>query len=279
VIRVKKPRPPVVLVGNASKAGVERELATTFYAVAANADASFDFGVYRDPEVKAALNEAFGFKCAYCESPYGATQPLDVEHFRPKGAFDIVGGRQKPGYYWLAATWENLLPSCIDCNRARTQTLPDGTTQTLGKANQFPIEDERQRARRPGDEKNEGRLLLHPYLDRPERHLCFKEDGIVGWQAPGRRPSQKAEMSVHVFALLRDGLVRARKARQKELATEIEIAERLAAKLDALGGDPELESILEDQLANLRAKMMPDAAYSAMARQMIEPRIRRLTGT
>lgn len=54
---------------------------------------------------------------------YGGA-PLDVEHFRPKSEIDEVDpatfrpvpGRAPtaPGYYWLAAAWSNLLPSCIE---------------------------------------------------------------------------------------------------------------------------------------------------------------------
>jgi hypothetical protein len=42
--------------------------------------------LYRDPNVKAALEKLFNNKCAYCESPGFAGFPWDVEHFRPKGS-------------------------------------------------------------------------------------------------------------------------------------------------------------------------------------------------
>ena len=69
----------------------------------------FDFNVYRDPEVKRALSKMSGGNCAYCEADYDATQPVDVEHFRPKKAIDTEGGWIQPGYWWLAADWDNLL--------------------------------------------------------------------------------------------------------------------------------------------------------------------------
>src|SRR5262245_57287852 len=43
------------------------------------------FGVYKDETVKQALAQLFGRKCAYCESVYTATSPVDVEHWRTKG--------------------------------------------------------------------------------------------------------------------------------------------------------------------------------------------------
>ena len=72
-------------------------------------------------------------KCAYCECRIQGAHP-DAEHYRPKGA--VTHGRSKteakcsidasgsrapieiahPGYFWLAYTWENLIPACKFCN-------------------------------------------------------------------------------------------------------------------------------------------------------------------
>jgi hypothetical protein len=82
---------------------------------------TFKFSAYGLPEVKSALAELFHGKCAYCETSYDASQPMDVEHWRPKAQVESVEGKTKPAYYWLAASWENLLPCCIDCNRRRKQ--------------------------------------------------------------------------------------------------------------------------------------------------------------
>ena len=45
-------------------------------------------------------------KCCYCEKLEEQAKYRDVEHFRPKSS-----------YWWLAWSWDNLLFSCIDCNR------------------------------------------------------------------------------------------------------------------------------------------------------------------
>src|SRR4051812_22350680 len=74
------------------------------------------------------LDKLFGGKCAYCEVIIEASHPTEVEHYRPKGAVkdeeeEVVtiqtpnGAEDHPGYWWLAYEWNNLLPSCIDCNR------------------------------------------------------------------------------------------------------------------------------------------------------------------
>ena len=124
MIRVRLPDAPEELV---EKGAAELVDARAHFGDAANEGAPFAFRVYKLGPVKEALNATFAFKCAYCESYFGATQPLDVEHFRPKSGVlvdtDLVWGV----YHWLAASWGNLLPSCTDCNRPRKQALPDGT--------------------------------------------------------------------------------------------------------------------------------------------------------
>jgi len=49
--------------------------------------------LYRDPQVKAALEKIFHSKCAYCESPGFAGFSWDVEHFRPKGSVAEAAAR------------------------------------------------------------------------------------------------------------------------------------------------------------------------------------------
>eukprot|EP01034_Spumella_vulgaris_P009128 gene9128-11597_t len=82
---------------------------------------SFEFAAYKHEEVKRRLDALFHGKCAYCETFYSASAPVDVEHYRPKGA--VSENPNHPGYWWLAMSWDNLLPSCIDCNRKRNQRV------------------------------------------------------------------------------------------------------------------------------------------------------------
>ena len=149
MIAVTRGLHPASLNGARSAGGEERQEATDFYADSTNNDESFDFKAYKKPDVVAALEAMFGQKCCYCESDYGAVAPTDIEHYRPKGAIlDPDGKIRKPGYYWLAAEWTNLLPSCIDCNRERGHEYEDGREVT-GKANKFPLVDETKRAAAP----------------------------------------------------------------------------------------------------------------------------------
>ena len=106
----------------------------------------FKFKLYAVREVRTALSGMTGGRCAYCESYYDSTAPQDVEHYRPKGRIDSPNGKRKPGYWWLASHWENLLPSCIRCNREEEHDLQDGTRLKTGKGDRFPIADEAARA-------------------------------------------------------------------------------------------------------------------------------------
>lgn len=177
---------------------------------------AFIFRAYKDDEVRHALEALFHGKCAYCESRYDVTAPVDIEHYRPKSA---AQDGSHGGYWWLAASWTNLLPSCIDCNRKRKQPTPIvraslsmlvadrlggrsvGIVQT-GKESCFPIQGARvvgppssgaaDAAKLAESELlRERPLLLDPCRDKPNDHLEFYIDrarplGLVFSRGVGR---------------------------------------------------------------------------------------------
>lgn len=179
-------------------------------------DKSFSFGVYKRDDVKRLLHQMFHGKCAYCETFYSASQPMDVEHFRPKGA--VAEDDDHPGYWWLAMKWDNLLPSCIDCNRKRKQITPKGDVKQValldgdratfsaqqrrnsGKKDSFPIAETGARATEPGDTAREDlaaavspdladeqALLLNPCREDPATHLLYHFTDLPA-DAGGVRP-------------------------------------------------------------------------------------------
>ncbi len=174
-----------------------------------------DFVAYKRPDVVKALRVSFNKKCAYCEFNYAAGGPEDVEHFRPKLAVVIDGKMAKPGYYWLAADWSNLLPSCQDCNRKRTKDFPESKRGVSGKANLFPVEDEKHRWRSHSRKNKEKALLLNPCDENPADHLIFMANGLV---CPTRNSngveSPKGVASIEIYGLLRSDLVEQRAGRQ-----------------------------------------------------------------
>lgn len=264
MIRVR-PVPPVPEFLLGQKALDEQ--AEAIKAFKTDPNAKFSFNAYKNKTVRKALNAAFHFKCAYCEAFFGATQPVAVEHYRPKSAVVRADGKlKKPGYYWLAGTWINLLPSCTDCNSAREQEIEGEDPRTMGKANKFPIKNEKTRAKRPKQESKEQRLLLHPYLDHPERHLVFDEQGGVKPALTARGESDKGVQSIEAYALRRPGLATDR----KRVATLVLASvKRIGRERIRLGqGDPLAEEALREEIAMLKSFIAETSPYSAMARQL-----------
>lgn len=163
----------------------------------ANPPKTFQFRAYKGDDVRQALERLFHGKCAYCESRYDITGPVDIEHYRPKAGIEGLSGHR--GYWWLAGAWDNLLPSCIDCNRRRFQATPtdlasvtavldDSQRQGFspcktGKETSFPIPDETKRllaepaaADRDAAIEAEDALLLDPCRHQPSEHLRFHID-------------------------------------------------------------------------------------------------------
>jgi uncharacterized protein (TIGR02646 family) len=252
------------------KVKAELKAREDFYANPANADKSFAFKLYNSAPVKKALTELFGNKCAYCESLL-PTQPPDVEHFRPKAAV-LDNGSLVDGYWWLAAEWTNLLPSCIDCNRSRYQDFPGAPAHLSGKANQFPLAPGSARAKAPGQEAAEQALLLDPCRDAaPEAHLeFFEKDGFSlvrpALDAAGVE-SPRGRASMDVYGLLRKTLVDARSDRLKSLRFVRKSLERALRDLAADPADPEAQA--EAQEARDEVKRLIDASspYAGLARR------------
>jgi uncharacterized protein (TIGR02646 family) len=267
--------PPQALAEPQGKGALEIGRAKKHYATVAKRRKAFPFECYRLPEVKRALQDLFHGKCAYCESRYEGTQPVDVEHWRPKAKV-VEGKVESEGYYWLAATWDNLLPSCIDCNRERSQMLmPSREVRTVGKANRFPLEPGSVRARTLDDLALERPLLLDPCQDYPEEHLEFIQEGVVRSrrQSTGAA-SSKGESSIEVYALNRTGLVHSRREVLLLIQQRMYTIDRLIEILEDGGAGEQVQAIAEDLLAHELAALsrfrQPDQPYSQMARQVID---------
>ena len=177
--------------------------------------------LYKDDRLRAALEKLFKFKCAYCESPVGPANGMDVEHYRPKGR--VAERKDHSGYYWLAYDWENLYLSCQLCNQRREDKplLDEFTTlPSAGKQDQFPIEDESARAMAPGDPiENEMPLLLDPNIDDPELHITF--DAATG-EALALDPDDIfAVKTIEICNLNRRRLKKARLSRLSEVRRAI----------------------------------------------------------
>lgn len=155
------------------------------------------------PEFYLKLDGPFHGKCVYCESVVKDTQPVDIEHFRPKKSVVDEDGNNimANGYYWLVYDYHNLLPSCRNCNKIPEKNNPE----RYGKGNQFPVKDFR--ATSPGEEREEIPLLINPVFEDPEEHFRYDEDGFL------HHKTDMGKTCIDVFGLnKRETLVDARKA-------------------------------------------------------------------
>lgn len=304
VDRTKFTRPAILsapYTRGANKGKTELDLAAEHVAVGRKG--SYGFKRYKEDEVKQTLELMFHRKCAYCESAYEYVHPVDVEHYRPKSAVDEAPGHS--GYWWVAMDWDNLLPSCIDCNRRRGQRVPGALGTSLadmagtgwrkasaGKATLFPLGDEATRWASRDDPESEDRLLLDPCRDDPAEHLAWHvdRDALVGLvHAKARdggdhaRVSKMGAVSIQVYGLNRTGLVQARTRvlRDMEFLYTLSVslgtlAEELRIRIDAARPGPrrdfdarvaaKLDALTAGALELMREKTAPDAPYSAIAR-------------
>ncbi len=144
--------------------------------------------LYRHPDVKRQLKSDQNKKCAYCErllnGDYGA-----VEHFRPKGGWQQESGDIliKPGYYWLAFEWGNLLYSCDECN-------------TSYKKNLFPLANPDSRNIANRDISREQPLLINPSIEDPGAYIAFNKEMAVPRLISGNL-SEKGMKTIEILGL------------------------------------------------------------------------------
>lgn len=129
---------------------------------------SADFGKV---EYRAELKKCQGNKCCFCEKPVAKS---DIEHFRPKRAYQQAkgGALLRPGYYWLAYSWSNMLIACTDCNSKAC------------KGNVFPVAGPRSTS--PSDCRAENKSIINPTEEDPSIYITFRHDVPHGHDANGR---------------------------------------------------------------------------------------------
>lgn len=283
MIRIDRNKVPVPqeLTDPAGNAMLEKEKAKQHF-TSAQKNEKFEFKAYNNDEIKATLKQLFNGKCAYCESPILTVTVGDIEHFRPKAAIVTDDKKTlKPGYYWLAADWDNLLLSCNNCNRKTTQEEFEGDAFTMGKANQFPINNEDVRCKdHTGNIKKEEkvRLLINPCTEDPEEFLEYLDNGAIKAKAlKDPFKVKKAERSISVYALLRDPLVKERAKLIEDI--KYHISDLLFIREDIALAKKEGNQQQEDRcyqrlkkvLDKLSQYIAPDQPYSAVAKQFIQP--------
>lgn len=244
------------------------------------------FNAYKDKDLKIILRDTFKKKCAYCESLFLSVSPADIEHFRPKSAINRFINNQDddliyPGYYWLAADWDNLLWSCISCNRKSNLETPNADeAQALGKQNRFPVADENNRIRSHDQDlspEHNNKLILDPCRDEPQEHLVFplEEDLGIVKSAILRdgKPSPKGEASIPVYGLNRVELVFTRREEALDLKAifigMLRSMEAFISKKEANEDASREEAEFTSQKERFNAKLSPSAVYLGLKRVLI----------
>lgn len=215
--------------------------------------------VYGHTQVRIALEELFYGKCAYCESVI-RNQDWDVEHYRPKAR--VAERENHPGYYWLAYQWKNFYPSCKFCNQRRTDKPTWGDLSRAGaggKADQFPIEDEDDRATIPdGDISLERPLLLDPCADNPEEFLRFDPTG----QIYSKGDNERGKFTIDICFLKRRRL---RDLRRDVILRVIE----LLLLIQVLGTSGNINAVADIQ-NHLQTRYLDDVSpYAAVSRYIV----------
>jgi uncharacterized protein (TIGR02646 family) len=273
VIAIPRDRCPASLDGPESVGGKEHTKAVAYFSDPDNHDRKFPFAAYKQEDVKEALAEMFSGKCAYCESDVAAVGPADIEHYRPKSEITIGERRHKPGYYWLASDWENLVPSCNDCNRPRYQQTPAGP-RLSGKGTRFPIVNEESRAATPGGEHGEEPYLLDPCRDEPNTHLEFLPEGAIrAALEPSGATSERGKVTIDTLGLDRSGLCNGRREHAIVVGRAMEHFRRASRRLDQNPDDPVAEAEVEEEARELARLTDHRTKYSAMARQLISSKL------
>lgn len=288
--RVDRARVPVPasLDGHDSPAARERLRAAQHFQD--TPDDAFAFSVYKSEDVVDALNALFMGKCAYCESSIKAVEPTDIEHFRPKGRVAECPGH--PGYWWLAAVWDNLLASCIDCNRRRRHDVCEAShaaggqaangAATLGKGDLFPILGA-QYAQNEGDDHDaEDAALIDPTRRDPSAHLVWRDEGdwcLLGPREHAGVLDRYGEHTERVFGLNRQGLVEVRTARLREIQARVVLLERRIDRAVAMPEPFSSEELNEtfEEFLSLYAFAEPDQPYCTMVDDLLARESKRLT--
>jgi uncharacterized protein (TIGR02646 family) len=208
---------------------------------------SFSSSIYGSTSIKNALKVAQHRKCCYCEAVFEANYAGDVDHYRPKGRIGSGDKAIKPGYYWLAYSWQNLYYACADCNQYRKRAA-------------FPLADESKRAvDHHNNLDDEDPLILDPGGVRdPREHIQFNQDVPIGSTAAG-------QITVNQLKLDREALCTSRRKHFRLLKALLDIVRFVEP--DSLKNI----RVIQDARLGLLSYVQPDAEFSSTSRDYLRP--------
>lgn len=203
---------------------------------------AFDGSVYGCTTVRDSLKAAQHRKCCFCESRVEHVGLGEIEHFRPKAAWRQASGSKlmRPGYYWLAYDWDNLLWSCKTCNGRH-------------KLNTFPVEDPTTRDCPGRSIVHEVPLLIDPTVVEPRDHIRFELERAYALTPMG-------QTTIDVLQLNREPLLDERRIKRNEIVFAQNSVEK-SARLKEAPGVEELKTLAE--------AASPASPYSSMAQDLL----------
>ncbi len=241
----------------------------------------FKFSAYAATEVRKTLEKLCKEKCAYCESRFRHVYTGDIEHFRPKGKITEANPNQVPGYYWLAADWNNLLLSCRHCNQTLIHEIYGIVNKDAkGKFNQFPLMEGKKHVQSHVDaekniqEEEKYRLLINPCIENPEDFFVYLDEGIIKPKYSIGKKYEMAKTSIDVYALQRMPLVQSREKILIEIKLQMQRVNEASQNLSNCIKTKNqqrifYDKILKRELIKLKKFTNSNEEYAGMARYVI----------
>ncbi|MHC1754578.1 MAG: hypothetical protein AB9861_03955 [Methanosarcina sp.] len=209
-------------------------------------------------------------KCCFCESKVAHIDAGDVEHYRPKGESKQTDSdpANKPGYYWLAYDWDNLLIACQRCNRRKKKSL-------------FPLLNPDERA--SSTNKNiavERPVFINPCIEDPKNFIKFNLEYPVGIDDNGR-----GEKTLDELNLVNDETLNEIRRNHLEIVNafidsiKINIESLESLNDETLNDASRLQSIkgrLSNHLKILLNYLEDSSSYAGMIRSNLEGEIQEL---
>lgn len=207
-------------------------------------------------ELAPQLAKLFNKKCWYSES-LNPGSDKDVDHFRPKNRVDE--DPEHEGYWWLAFNWRNYRYSCQWCNQRRV----DAQNKTEGgKWDRFPVSGTFRANQEIDHWESEDINLLDPIDPDDWKLLTFLPNGEPKPARPqGTREYERAEISIQVYHLHCQELVRDRKKKATEVRLLVEELDTLILKIT----DPIIRKIYKNRQKDLFRLIDKNSEYSAAA--------------
>jgi uncharacterized protein (TIGR02646 family) len=208
-------------------------------------DFGFNDKIYADKSVKEALIKAQHKKCCFCERIIGKNG--DVEHFRPKGAYQQAQGEslKYPAYYWLAYKWENLYLSCSSCNSRH-------------KKNLFPLQDPSKRATNHNQRiTKESPMFIDCGKENPEEFIGFRAE-----YAYAIDENPRGQITIDYLDLNSEDLVESRRQRLNSLR---KLSKVLLSAME-YPDDQKIQKIADELKVTLKEYLLDSAEFAAAAR-------------